>query len=245
MKMLVDPIRPGEDAGYFHVLSERVLHGRGFTEAVVLDSEARVRWATGGRPLARRRTGEPSWQSRRTGSGFRSNCSPISGPFRSDRAFPMSSAGISYLPRLSRVRLVIVGGGHVGRKVAELAHDADFDIWIVDDRGTYCTPERFPFAERRIDRTARRIAGANLDVDESTFCIIVTRGHHHDEQALYHLAARPARFIGMIGSRRKIRLIFDDLLREGISARSGYCGGCMQHRWASRGRLANRARKLR
>jgi len=45
----------------------------------------------------------------------------------------------------------------------------------------------------------------------------VTRGHHHDEQALFHLAETNARYIGMIGSRRKIKLIFDDLLRDGIS----------------------------
>jgi xanthine dehydrogenase accessory factor len=47
--------------------------------------------------------------------------------------------------------------------------------------------------------------------------IIVTRGHNHDEEALYHLAETKARYVGMIGSRRKIRLIFEDLLREGIS----------------------------
>ena len=45
----------------------------------------------------------------------------------------------------------------------------------------------------------------------------MTRGHNHDEQALLHLAETSARYVGMIGSRRKIRLIFDDLLREGIS----------------------------
>jgi xanthine dehydrogenase accessory factor len=55
-----------------------------------------------------------------------------------------------------------------------------------------------------------------LGVDGHTFCIIVTRGHHHDEEALSLLAKTSARFIGMIGSRRKIRLIFDDLLRDGI-----------------------------
>ena len=46
---------------------------------------------------------------------------------------------------------------------------------------------------------------------------MVTRGHNHDEEALYHLAETPARYVGMIGSRRKIRLIYEDLLNEGIS----------------------------
>jgi xanthine dehydrogenase accessory factor len=88
-------------------------------------------------------------------------------------------------------------------------------VWIVDDREQYCNAERFPFAKRLIvGQLDESLKG--LGVDGHTFCIIVTRGHHHDEEALSLLAKTPARFIGMIGSRRKIRLIFDDLLRDGI-----------------------------
>ena len=105
-----------------------------------------------------------------------------------------------------------MGAGHVGQKVAELAHDADFDVCIVDDREAYCNAERFPNAKQLlVGPLDESLAG--LEVDENTFVIIVTRGHHHDEQALSLVAIRPAHFIGMIGSRRKIRLIFDDLLR--------------------------------
>jgi len=99
--------------------------------------------------------------------------------------------------------------------VAELAHEADFDVWVVDDREQYCNADRFPFAKRLLLGPLEDLL-KGLPADEQTFCIIVTRGHHHDEEALSLLARRPARFIGMIGSRRKIRLIFDDLLREGI-----------------------------
>ncbi len=56
-----------------------------------------------------------------------------------------------------------------------------------------------------------------MEVDANTFCIIVTRGHNHDEEALYHLAETKARYVGLIGSKRKIKLIFEDLLAEGIS----------------------------
>jgi len=213
MKMLVDPIRPGEDAGYYHALLERVVDGRGFTEAVVLDqpaSDGRVaadRWLLDerGAVVAERRVG-------RLPAELLANLRPIS-----ERPRPYVLAGVSYLPRLSRVRLVIVGGGHVGLKVAEIARDADFDIWVVDDRETYCNSERFPWAQKLI---AGPIESSlrQLDVNENTFCIIVTRGHQHDEEALFALINSPAAFIGMIGSRRKIRLIFDDLLREGISS---------------------------
>ena len=57
----------------------------------------------------------------------------------------------------------------------------------------------------------------NLEITPSTYCLIVTRGHNHDEQALFHLAERGARYVGMIGSRRKIGMIFEDLRSEGIS----------------------------
>ncbi len=133
----------------------------------------------------------------------------------SQRPRPYVAAGVSYLPSLHRTRLIIVGAGHVGQKVAEMAHEADFDVSVVDDREQYCSSARFPFAKRlivgRFDEALKE-----LPVDEQTFCIIVTRGHHHDEEALSLMARRPSRFLGMIGSRRKIRLIFEDLLREGI-----------------------------
>ncbi|HUQ70446.1 MAG TPA: TonB-dependent receptor plug domain-containing protein, partial [Planctomycetaceae bacterium] len=66
------------------------------------------------------------------------------------------------------------------------------------------------------DMTERSLAGG-LEVDRDTYCIIVTRGHNHDEEALFHLAKTPARYVGLIGSKRKIKLIFSDLLRDGIS----------------------------
>jgi xanthine dehydrogenase accessory factor len=212
MKMLVDPIRAGEDPGYYRALSERVLDGRGFTEAVVLDQPAadgRVaadRWLLdeNGSVVAERRLGAPPAE-------LFPNLRPIS-----QRPRPYVLAGVSYLPRLARVRLLIVGGGHVGLKVAALASEADFDIWVVDDRETYCNSERFPWAQKLvagpIESSLRQI-----EITPNTFCIIVTRGHQHDEEALSALVNAPAAFIGMIGSRRKIRLIFDDLLRAGVS----------------------------
>ena len=57
-----------------------------------------------------------------------------------------------------------------------------------------------------------------MRITPHTYCLIVTRGHNHDQRALYHLADRGARYVGLIGSRRKIKLIFDDLLDAGISA---------------------------
>ncbi|HUG66780.1 MAG TPA: XdhC family protein, partial [Pirellulaceae bacterium] len=79
------------------------------------------------------------------------------------------------------------------------------------------SPERFPRAQRRISGTINEVL-SNIEITPDTYCMIVTRGHNHDEEALFHLAERGARYVGMIGSRRKIKMIFDDLINEGISA---------------------------
>ncbi len=88
---------------------------------------------------------------------------------------------------------------------------------MVDDREEYVEESRFPRAQRRISGDMDQIL-ANLDITADTYCLIVTRGHQHDQRALFHLADRQARYVGMIGSKRKIRLILDNLLDEGVSA---------------------------
>ena len=78
------------------------------------------------------------------------------------RPRPYAAGGMSYLPNLSRCRLIIVGGGHVGQAVGQLAAELDFDVWVVDDRAEYVSEPRFPKAQRRItgpfeDRKSTRL----------------------------------------------------------------------------------------
>lgn len=107
-------------------------------------------------------------------------------------------------------RLIIAGAGHVGAEVARLCARLDFDVVVVDDRADMMGPERLPPPIRPvvgdIEKTLR-----SLPIDSNTFVVIVTRGHNRDEQALHAVIDSPARYIGMIGSRRKVKLIFDDL----------------------------------
>ncbi len=210
MRMLVDPLRTGADGSYYASLAQLIDGGRGGTEAVVLDpTEARI--PAMARFLFDREGTCVAWSSERTPSpGLLAGLRPLA-----QRPRPYVCEGVSYLPQLARGKLLVVGGGHVGQKVAELAAEVHFDVTVLDDRTEYVTEERFPRALRRLTGTIPEIL-PTLDVDEDTFCIIVTRGHNHDEEALFHLIRRPARYLGMIGSRRKIRLIFDDLRREGI-----------------------------
>ncbi len=114
----------------------------------------------------------------------------------------------------SRPTLLIAGAGHVGQALAQLASEVDFRVVVVDDRADCCNAERFPTADELIvvdiETTLRE-----HPIDNATYVTIVTRGHQHDEQALAAVLDRPARYIGLIGSRRKIKLIFDDLAEAG------------------------------
>lgn len=214
MKMLADPIRPGDETSYYRILLETLTAGLGATEVVVVNQERSAGGVDGDRWLLNEQ-GEILGARLHSATGLPGN---LLGNLKSlaDRPRPYIAAGMSFLPYLKRCRLLIVGAGHVGQKVADLAADVGFDVWVVDDREEYCNRERIPAAQRLIVGAFDSVL-AGLQIDSDTYCIIVTRGHNHDERALFHLAGTSARYVGMIGSRRKIKLIFEDLLRDGIS----------------------------
>jgi xanthine dehydrogenase accessory factor len=221
MSMLVDPLKATANgkaesrpaAAYYLRFRELVQQGQGCTEAVVLKAEAGV--PAGNRYLL----DAQGCLSAQLGEGDVSEIVlrqliPIQ-----KRPEPYSQHGIAYLPILPRITLLIVGGGHVGQAVGRLAAEVDFDVWILDDRESFASPERFPSAKKRmvgdIGQSLRELV--QRDVSPSTYCLIVTRGHAHDEEALYHLAATPAGYVGMIGSKRKIKLIYEDLVAKGVA----------------------------
>lgn len=210
MRLLVEPLRAGGDVRYYEKLTQLIEGGRGCTEAVVLEPEP------SGLPVMSRFLFDRAGTCVAGPAGVAPSASLLTSlrPL-SQRPRPYAADGVSFLPHLARGKLLVVGGGHVGQKVADMAADVDFEVTVVDDRAEYVTEERFPKALRRIIGPIDEIL-PTLEVDEDTFCIIVTRGHNHDEEALLHLVRRPSRYLGMIGSRRKIKLIFDDLRREGI-----------------------------
>ncbi len=113
-------------------------------------------------------------------------------------------------------KLVVVGGGHIGRILARMAVPLGFRVTVLDDRQEFANPDRFPLP---ITPVAGDIAEVLRErpIDANTYFVIVTRGHKHDEAALRSIIGSPARYIGMIGSRRKIQVIFDDLRHEGVS----------------------------
>ncbi|HPZ08613.1 MAG TPA: XdhC/CoxI family protein [Candidatus Eremiobacteraeota bacterium] len=114
-------------------------------------------------------------------------------------------------------KLVIFGCGHVGLEVYKFAKMLDFEVTIIDDREDFANTERFPLADRIICKDF--IEGVkDIKFDSDTFVLIVTKGHAHDYVVLKSILAledEPA-YIGMIGSRKKVKTLFDQLRAEGI-----------------------------
>ncbi len=212
MKMLVDPVRPGDDLSYFEAYLQEIRDGVGSTEVVIIDAEK-----AGGTEADRFLLDEHSKVAAARAKGELPEAVHAGLKSGADRPRAYVAGGVSYLPQLERCRLVIVGAGHVGQKVAELAASVDFNVWVVDDREQYCNQDRFPEAERLIVGEIDT-ALSGLEIDGNTMCIIVTRGHNHDEEALYHLAEKSSRYIGMIGSRRRVRATYVQLMAAGIEA---------------------------
>lgn len=114
----------------------------------------------------------------------------------------------------ARPVFLVVGGGHVGKALTQIAALLDFDVAVIDDRQEYASAERFPEASRVIcdDFTA---ALERFPIDHNTHVVMVTRGHKHDEESLRMCLGRGARYVGMIGSRRRTAAVMSHLLAEG------------------------------
>ncbi len=117
-------------------------------------------------------------------------------------------------PILTRPQLVVLGAGHVGQAIARIAARIDFRVTVIDDRDSFVSEERFPTAERRMARSYdQSLDDLNLPTD--SFILIVTRGHRHDQQALETALNLQVAYTGLIGSRRKIKLLVGNLLEQG------------------------------
>jgi xanthine dehydrogenase accessory factor len=206
MVILAEVVSGLEATAYYRTYRDLLLAGTGFTEVIAIDG---ARQGPGSRMLFG--PGCELVAQRGPIGGLEPQVAPLT-----DRPRPSVRHGFAFLPTLPRIRLVIIGAGHVGQAVAALAAQADFDVWVVDDRRQYACPERFPRAERLIVASIEETL-ASLNLTPHTYVLIVTRGHGHDQEALYHLAPSQASYVGMIGSKRKIRLIFDGLREMGIA----------------------------
>jgi len=120
-------------------------------------------------------------------------------------------------PVLPPALLYIFGAGHVAYNLYKVGVIAGFEVTVVDDRSSYANRERFPDAREVIAEDFEQVT-ARLDPPESSYIVIVTRGHRDDMRVLRWAVNTRARYLGMIGSRRKTISIYKELEKEGIPA---------------------------
>jgi xanthine dehydrogenase accessory factor len=119
-------------------------------------------------------------------------------------------------PVLPPALLYIFGAGHIAYSLYQVAQIAGFDITVVDDRDTYANRERFPTAREVIADDFDKVC-ERLQISEAAYIVIVTRGHHDDMRVLRWAVNTPARYVGMIGSKRKVITIYKELEKEGLA----------------------------
>ncbi len=111
--------------------------------------------------------------------------------------------------------LLIVGAGHIAQPLSRIGKLLGFAVAVVDDRPSLVSRERFPEADQLI-------AGyygeelARFPIRPSTYVVLVTRGHRHDEESLRQIVGSPAAYIGMIGSRRRVGAVLQHMAEDGI-----------------------------
>jgi xanthine dehydrogenase accessory factor len=119
-------------------------------------------------------------------------------------------------PILPVQTLYLFGAGHVSVNVYRAARMTGFEVVVVDDRESYASRERFPEAKDVYAEDFER-ALSQLAPNHSSYVVIVTRGHRDDMRVLRWAVGTPAKYIGMIGSQRKVIAIYKQLENEGVS----------------------------
>lgn len=115
----------------------------------------------------------------------------------------------------NKPKLLIAGGGHVGYAIYNLASLLDFHIVVFEDREEFLTKERFPKAHELILGDIEK-GLKEYPIDKDTYIIIVTRGHKYDEKSLESIINSNANYIGVMGSKRKVGTMMENLKEKGI-----------------------------
>ncbi|MDE0143786.1 MAG: XdhC family protein [Caldilineaceae bacterium] len=114
--------------------------------------------------------------------------------------------------------LIIAGAGHIAVPLASIAKTCEFLVTVIDDRPQYAHTARFPTADRVVAGPFRQtlvdLRQGKEDLDNDTYVVLVTRGHQYDIDCLLELLDDPLAYLGMIGSRRRIRAVFELLEKE-------------------------------
>ena len=190
------------DAGPPLVIATRFeRHGRDlrFAGRIVVDADGRVKGSLGSEALDRQAAAEAVRQL----------------PHGTARLMSLDeNSDLLLEPITGKPRLVVAGGGHVSQAIARQAQLLDFDVTILEDRPEFANPERFGGARVLTGYIPDTLA--RIDHGWNSYIVIATRGHKLDGDCILSAARTRARYIGLLGSRRKAVLIADMLREEGI-----------------------------
>ena len=131
-------------------------------------------------------------------------------------ALPDLPLSVYFEPILPQPVLVVCGGGHIGCAIGKIAAWSGFDVVAIDDRASFANKDRFPDAKQIIVDDPAKVM-KDFPIDADTYICIVTRGHKHDAVILKEIIHKPAAYIGMIGSKRKVRTVMEGFINEGIA----------------------------
>ncbi|MFH0897342.1 MAG: XdhC/CoxI family protein [Candidatus Bathyarchaeota archaeon] len=112
-------------------------------------------------------------------------------------------------------KLYIMGAGHIGQELAKIGKISGFRVIVIDDRIEFANKERFPDATEIHLMNFNKVAD-EINVDQLSYIVIVTRGHQYDRSVLEAFIKSKAAYIGMIGSKRKVKEVFQSLIDDGV-----------------------------
>ena len=213
LRILVDPTAADHRAVYAQAAEARRRRRRGVlvtTVRIAVECQTAVQWFSEESLAAD--IGFPGGEAVRTALADET-------PRLLVQDLPQEGARLEVLvePLIPPPLLVIAGGGHVGQALALQAGLVGFDIVVVDDRSEFTEAALYPpGVVTRCGDIARELA--ELPVAGDTFIVLVTRGHRYDKEALAACVHKPAAYIGMIGSRRKVALVRQDLRESGAAS---------------------------
>jgi len=111
--------------------------------------------------------------------------------------------------------LVVCGAGHIAFPLARFARAVGFSVTVLDDRSDFAHPSRFPGCTVIAENFT--VALRDVALNSSSYVVIITRGHEHDVDCLMEILPRKAAYVGLIGSRRRVRFVLEWLEKDGFS----------------------------
>lgn len=119
-------------------------------------------------------------------------------------------------PYFPEPRLIILGGGHIAKPLAEFGSKAGFSVTVIDDRPSFANAKRFPTAQKVICESFDNCFDL-ISLNKSAYVVIVTRGHRHDMDCLRQVLEHNTAYVGMIGSKRRVKSVMEQMVSEGYS----------------------------